>query len=70
MVKPWQAMCPSCGENAYIGVDNYFIARCDKCGTRWTMSELEIYELTHPDKETQQIVDMIMDLAYHMATEE
>lgn len=72
MVTVWQAMCPNCGESAWIrlGYPYYqYTLCCETCGTTWTMSELEVYELSHPSQETRDIVNKIMDLAFEMAME-
>ena len=68
-MEPWQCMCPECGENIYIGIDPYYIGRCDKCGTRWTLGELEVYEMSHPSKETIEIVNKLMKLSRDIAME-
>jgi hypothetical protein len=69
MVKPWQSTCPMCGESAFIHLRYPYFLHCETCGAEWTMGELEIYELSHPDKETIMIVNQLMKLAFDMAME-
>lgn len=60
-------MCPKCGETVFTGVNSRYEGRCDKCGTTWTLTELEIYEISHPDEETTKIVGMAMRISHDLA---
>ena len=68
-MEPWHGMCPTCGENVFTGVRNSFTAYCDKCGVIWTMTDLEIYNLSHPSPEVVDIVNKLMELSYKLAME-
>jgi uncharacterized Zn finger protein len=73
MVTAWQSMCPNCGETVFVGLGYpYFqyTLHCEQCGVVWTMTELEVYELSHPSKETVDIVNKLMELSYKLAMEE
>lgn len=65
-MQSWHSMCPSCGENVFTGVKNNFIAYCNKCKTTWTMTELEIYDLSHPSKEVIDIVNKMKKLSFEL----
>lgn len=70
MVTSWQNTCPSCGENAFVGLGypHYrYTLHCKTCGTVWTMTDLEVYELSFPDAETISIVNKLMELSYKLA---
>jgi uncharacterized Zn finger protein len=72
MVTSWQSMCPMCGESAFVGLGYphyHYTLHCETCGTIWTMTELEVYELSFPDAETICIVNKLMKLSCEMAKE-
>ena len=68
-MMPWQVMCPFCGENIFTGVKIY-TAYCEICNTEWTMTDLEIYDLSFPDPEIMEIVNELMKLSYKLAMED
>lgn len=68
-MESWHGMCPGCGENIFTGVNSGTECRCNKCGVVWTMTELETYELSHPDEETKRIVNMAMKVSRDLAME-
>lgn len=73
MVTSWQSMCPVCSESAFIGLGHpyyQYTLHCKTCGKVWTMTDLEIYELSHPTKETCDIVNKLMELSYKLAMED
>jgi hypothetical protein len=65
-------LCPQCGETVYIGLGhpNYrYTLNCDVCNTTWTMTELEIYELSFPSETTKRIVKELNKISYALATD-
>jgi hypothetical protein len=71
-VEPWHSLCPNCGENVWVGVGMQYpdyTNHCNICDTIWTTTDLEIYELSHPDQITIDIVNKLMQLSFEMAME-
>lgn len=65
-------LCPNCGERAFIGLGQPYYKytfHCEICNTQWTMTDSEIYELSHPSQEIIDIVNKVMKLSYELAVE-